>query len=256
MTEHIVEVSDLEFRYRRRPVLHEITFTLATGLTALLGPNGAGKTTLMKLLATLTTPSQGAISVEGVDATSWAGREQARSALGYLPQRFETLIGARVDENVEYAAWAHGVEPQDCPAAAQRALEAVDLADRRKSRVLSLSGGMRQRLGIACAIAHKPRLLLLDEPTVGIDPTQRLEIRQYLRAYAKDATVLLSTHMVEEIRTMASKVLVLSEGRLRFDGSLDQFAALGAAAAPGDALGSDLEIAYQVATRSAVREAA
>jgi ABC-2 type transport system ATP-binding protein len=138
-----------------------------------------------------------------------------------------------------------GGEPR--PIAWKPALAAVGLSDRVNDRARSLSGGMRQRLGIACAIAHRPSVLLLDEPTVGLDPDQRVLMRRYLESVAKTATVFMSTHMVDDLAAIASSVAVLSHGRIRFAGSLEDFAAVGESCEEAaDPFASPLEVSYSV----------
>lgn len=212
-----------------------------------MGPNGAGKTTLVSLLATERIPTSGSVVIGGRDTHSRSERLACRAFIGYLPQQFEIMPNAKVIDNVAYSAWAHGVPESECDNAASEALQLVDLSDRARERARRLSGGMRQRLGIACAIAHRPRLLLLDEPTVGLDPVQRVQIRAHLEEIAKSATVIISTHLIEDLRMMASKVLILSDGNIVFAGTIEQLQQGGSSDPGGHA--SDLELAYQSLVR-------
>lgn len=128
---------------------------------------------------------------------------------------------------MQYAAWAQGVAPSQCESAARHALATVDLTDQLDRRAGALSGGQQQRLGIACAIAHSPSLLLLDEPTAGLDPAQRVQIRSHLASFARSATVIVSTHIVEDLALMASNVVVMEAGEVRFTGTVDDLATAG-----------------------------
>ena len=218
---------DITFRYRGRPpVLNNISFAITPGVTGLLGPNGAGKSTLFSILATLRTPTAGAVTL---DSRSMHGPDQdeLRRSIGFLPQRFDLMRGSTAQRNVAYAAWAQGVPRHECNDAALRALELVDLADLADRRTGSLSGGQQQRVGIACAIAHQPRLVLLDEPTAGLDPAQRVQIRQHLATIAENAIVLLSTHIVEDLALMATQVVTINGGSVVFDDSVNALKSLG-----------------------------
>lgn len=226
-----VEADRLGYVFRGRSALTDVSFALPKGVTGLLGPNGAGKSTLMSLIATVRRPQTGSLKVMGVDPASELGL--VRRQLGYLPQRFDVLRSSTVLRNVEYAAWARGLSVAQAKEAAEESLEQVDLAAERTTLAGRLSGGMRQRLGIACAVVHRPAVILLDEPTVGLDPVQRVGVRHLIRNLAKDATVLVSTHLLEDLTGLTSAVLVLSEGRVKFQGSLSEMEALSAAAPEG-----------------------
>lgn len=190
------------------------------GTFGLLGPNGAGKTTLMRILATLMTPTEGRVSIDGIPITDLAA---VRRRLGYLPQRFGFYPQLTVMETMEFMA--HIAEaPADRPRL-MALLERVGLAERARSRVRQLSGGMVQRLGIAAALVGDPRVLIVDEPTAGLDHDSRISFRNLLAGLAEDRTVLLSTHIVSDVETTCSRLAVLREGRVIFTGSPDQLAA-------------------------------
>ena len=212
---------DVFFRYGRRTCVSGVSFVLHAGVTGLLGVNGAGKTTLMGVLSTLRRPSSGEIRILGDDVCTRAGRSNARRNLGYLPQSFEMMGFSSVMSNVEYAAWAHGVAEKDVHEVSVAALRAVDLLDLSACRARTLSGGQRQRLGIACVTAHRPALLLLDEPTVGVDPLQRTTLRDMIAVLGRRSTVLLSSHLVEDVAKLADHVMIMSEGGLLYDGLAD-----------------------------------
>ncbi|KAA8817421.1 ABC transporter ATP-binding protein [Bifidobacterium callitrichos] len=253
-----VRFEDVSYRYgRSHTALDHVSFRLGTGLTVLLGPNGAGKSTLIGILSTLLTPGSGTVSYGRIVNPKARAMETVRSSIGYLPQNFEAIEWSSVRRNVEYAAWAHGVPGRSCAQAAETAIRDMGLTSQTDTRARELSGGMRQRLGLACAIAHRPSLLILDEPTVGIDPMQRVQVREMIRRYARRSMVIMSTHMVEELHGSASHVLVLNEGGLVFDGDLASFAAIGNTGATAhqtdreDVFGmSGLESSYIVLMRS------
>lgn len=220
-----VSVRGVGLSYGRARALEDVSVEFPVGITGLLGPNGAGKTSLLDVVGTRRRANAGSVSVAGHDVSGAEGLRAARTLLGYLPQTFDLMNGRGLRENVMYAAWANGVAPADCDAAVEEALEQVGLQDRSADKVRSLSGGMRQRAGIACAIAHRPRVLLLDEPTVGLDPEQRSSLRRYLRQIGTQRCVVLSTHLTEDLSRLAQRVVVLDQGRVRFDGLLSDLTA-------------------------------
>lgn len=238
----IVQLDHVSYSYGSRLALDDLSVEMTSGVYGLLGPNGAGKTTLMKVLTGELTGT-GTTSVMGGPVAGRLGQ------IGYLPQHFEVMGASSVLRNVEYAAWARGVEPRRCRAAALEALARVDLADRQGDRANSLSGGMRQRLGIACVIAHQPKILALDEPTVGLDPVQRSALRELIADIGTQATVLISTHLVEDLTSIAKEILVLNSGRLVFTGTPAELTELGVQrpAATGD---SPAEAGYRAVLSS------
>lgn len=238
----VVDCRDVTFSYGRREVLHGVSLALTAGVTGLLGPNGAGKSTFLSILATVRAPSGGTVVVDGQNLTSREGRMAARRVIGYLPQRFDLMLGSSLRRNAAYAAWTQGVPAERCDEAALESLDLVGLASQADDRAGRLSGGQRQRLGIACAVVHRPEVLLLDEPTVGIDPIQRIEIRRYLRQIARTTAVVVSTHIVEDVAQTASRVLVIDGGRLWFDGSVAELETRGAS--DGKESASALELGY------------
>lgn len=216
---------DLTYSYGRRVALEGFSMTAGVGLTGVLGPNGAGKSTLLSILATLRRPQSGSVVVNGTSISDW---EQVRGLLGYLPQKFDLMSGRSVRANLEYSAWSRGVETQDCSHAAEVAAERVGLSAHLSDSVRSLSGGFRQRLGFGCAIVHSPSVLLLDEPTVGIDPVRRVDFRSLIAEFAKDATVVTTTHVIEDVALAGSSVVVIDEGQKLFEGSVAELERRGA----------------------------
>ena len=183
-------------------------------LVGLLGPNGAGKSTLMKLLVAGLLPTGGAIRVDGEPLLR---REQALKArLGYLPQDFGLYDELTVTEFLDYMGALKGL--RDSRAAIQSAIEEVHLEEKARAKIRTLSGGQRQRVGIAQALLGEPELLIFDEPTVGLDPEERIHFRNLFSRLAQKRLVLLSTHIIEDVQSVCSRLLVLHRGKLRFDG--------------------------------------
>jgi ABC-2 type transport system ATP-binding protein len=204
--------------YGRKIALDSISFQASTGVTALLGPNGAGKTTLLRILATVQRPTSGQVTWEGNDILRHP--MALRRALGYLPQRFSapsTFTGREVLTSV---GAMRGLSAKVLPHAVTQALAATHLHDVADQRVGSYSGGMLRRLGIAQALVHSPKVLLIDEPTAGLDPEERLRFRALMTTIAHERTVIFSTHIVSDVETQASRVLLLRSGRLILDDTL------------------------------------
>lgn len=238
-----LRVDSLTVRYGRRTVLTDLTWQADGGVVALVGPNGSGKSTLLRVLATLHRAHAGGVRVCGHDVRSPSGATAARQALGYLPQEPTALTRLRVREAVEYAAWLKRV-PRVCRAdMVTAALVDLDLTHRADDRIGALSGGTRQRAHIAQAIVHRPAVLLLDEPTTGVDAEHRVELRRTLRRLAQGRLVVLSTHLTEDIELLADRVTALDAGRVHFDGTPEQLAQVGRA---GDDAQPDAEPARAI----------
>jgi ABC-2 type transport system ATP-binding protein len=243
-----VRVDGLSARLGRRQVLDGVSLRMQPGVHGLLGPNGAGKTTLMRILATVRAPQAGTVRLCGYDTAKPAERTAARARLGYLPQSFGYYRGFTVAEFVEYLAWLKQVPPDRVPAAVARAIERVGLSERARSKMKTLSGGMLRRVGIAQALVNDPDVLLLDEPTAGLDPEQRVEFRKLLREIGLTGTVIVSTHLVEDVATACGQVTLLEAGRLAFTGGPDELADLAGPEGDDAAAGeSALERGYAAA---------
>ncbi|MFJ8443954.1 ABC transporter ATP-binding protein [Kitasatospora griseola] len=230
---------------RKKMAVNGLDLALGTGAHGLLGPNGAGKTTLIRALATVLRPAGGELELLGTPA-GHADLRALRRRIGYLPQDFGYYRRFTVREFVEYMAWLKEVPKAEIPGAVQRAVERVGLADRADHRMKTLSGGMVRRAGIAQAIVNDPDLLLLDEPTAGLDPAQRLRFRELLQELGRDTCVVVSTHLVEDVAAACSDVVLFADGRLVFQGTPDDLAAAGGPEHPGD---SPLERGYSALLR-------
>jgi ABC-type multidrug transport system ATPase subunit len=242
-----VEAAGLRVKAGRRYAVDGLDLTLGPGVHGLLGPNGAGKTTLMRSLATVIRPKAGRLRLLGVDVTDRRSLRSLRSRLGYLPQHFGFYPNFTVREYVEYMGWLREMSSSAIPAATQRAIDRVGLTDRADSRLKSLSGGMLRRAGIAQAIVNDPEVLLLDEPTVGLDPEQRVEFRDLLRVLGEHSCVLVSTHLVEDVAAACTDVVLIDAGRLVFQGLPADLARLGEHDGVGD---SAAERGYSVLLRN------
>jgi ABC-2 type transport system ATP-binding protein len=224
-----VVVEGLRKQFRSTVALDDIDAALAPGVNGLLGPNGAGKTTMLRILATVLPADAGRLEVLGVDPTTPDGRLHVRRNLGYLPQEPGYHRNFTAFEFVDYVAilkeWADRRPRHD---EVRRVLALVGLDDAMHKRMGQLSGGMRRRVGIAQALVGRPDLLVLDEPTAGLDPEQRLRFRELLGTEAASSTVLLSTHQTDDVAALCQHVIVLLDGRVRFTGPPAALAALAA----------------------------
>jgi len=214
-----VRVEQLGVRYGARWAVRDLSFELAAGeIVALLGPNGAGKTSTLSVLATLRRPDAGSASVAGFDVVSQ--RDRVKRQLGFVPQGLAVYPTLTALENARFFARAAGLARGAARAAAERALATVGLVERGDDIVGSFSGGMRRRLNLACGFLHAPAVLLLDEPTVGVDPQSRERIFDAVRGYARQGTaVLLSTHYIEEAELLCDRVVLIDQGRLLAEGT-------------------------------------
>ncbi|MGW4211234.1 ABC transporter ATP-binding protein [Lentzea sp. NPDC004789] len=232
---HAITAENLVVRVggrRGRNAVDGLDLRLGRGVHGLLGPNGAGKTTLIRTLATVRKPTSGTLSLLGTAVNE--NLRPVRRRLGYLPQHFGYYKRFKVREFVEYLGWLKEMPPAEIPGAVDRALRRVGLADRAEDRMKSLSGGMVRRVGIAQAIVNEPEILLLDEPTVGLDPAQRLRFRELVVELGQQACVLISTHLVEDVAAACTDVVLVSEGSLVFQGTPADLATAGTAGHVGD----------------------
>ncbi|WP_033441112.1 ABC transporter ATP-binding protein [Saccharothrix sp. NRRL B-16314] len=236
-----VKAEGLRVRAGRKMAVDGLDLRLGRGVHGLLGPNGAGKTTLIRSLATVLRPASGTLEVLGSPVSGQVDLRGLRRALGYLPQDFGYYKRFTVREFVEYVAWLKEMPKRDVPGAVQRAVERVGLADRADDRMKTLSGGMVRRAGIAQAIVNDPEVLLLDEPTAGLDPGQRVRFRELVQELGSDSCVVVSTHLVEDVAAACTDVVLINAGRLVFQGTPDDLAAAGGSDDVGD---SPLERGY------------
>ena len=193
--------------------LRDVSLTIPRGMFGLLGPNGAGKSTLMRILATLQEADAGRVGLDGIDVLR--EHEAVRRTLGYLPQEFGLYPRATAEEMLDHFAVLKGVVDGGARRETVRSLlQQTNLYDARQRRLGSFSGGMRQRFGIAVALIGRPRLIIVDEPTAGLDPAERVRFLNLLSELGEDAVVILSTHIVEDVSDLCSRMAIIQEGRI------------------------------------------
>lgn len=220
----MIELNEVAFEYRGgKRALVGASARLSSPTTAILGPNGAGKTTLMGILATSRKPTAGYIKVDDQVISGRRSIADHRASLGVMPQQLSIFPAYTCLEFLMYVAWLRKVPGTKRTEQCNQALEATGLQEQVSARVGTLSGGMRQRLGLAQALVNKPRLLLMDEPTVGLDPEQRRNFRSLLREVSTGTTICLATHLTEDAAAVAQSLLVLVDGNVLFCGTTPEF---------------------------------
>jgi len=212
-----IVIEDLDKFYGKKQAINQLTLTISQGMFGLLGRNGAGKTTLMKVLATLLSKQSGTVSVCGIPVDN---AKEIRRIIGYLPQEFSMYPSMQVEEALDYLGVLSGLDKAQRKAAIPDLLEKVNLKPQRKKKVRSLSGGMMRRLGIAQALLHDPKVLIVDEPTAGLDPEERIRFRNLLCEVAEERIVILSTHIVGDIEATCEQIAILDEGNLLYNGTV------------------------------------
>jgi len=245
MIEVGVDLERITQTFGRQRALDDVTLHAGNGVFGLLGPNGAGKSTLLRIMATVLRPKRGEVRLLGLNPQQSHELRAIRRELGYLPQQFGYYPNFTVFEFIEYFALLKEMSPKQVRSAVANAIERVGLEDRAKAKMKSLSGGMLRRVGIAQAIVNEPALLLLDEPTVGLDPEQRVMFRRLLREIGERSVVFVSTHLVEDVAAACSDVRILNQGRIVYEGDADDLKRIGAGVSDADAAGdSEIERGY------------
>jgi ABC-2 type transport system ATP-binding protein len=214
----MIEVEKLSKVFVDTPVVDDVTFFVPEGqVLGFLGPNGAGKTTAMRMITTYLRPTQGRVLISGIDVDS--DPIAVRRNIGYLPENVPLYPEMRVDEYLRFRADVEGIPHREQTARLEDVLDRCFLADVRRQVIGTLSKGYRQRVGLAGALIHAPDVLILDEPTVGLDPNQIIKIRELITELGKDHTVLLSTHILPEVEQICERVLIIDQGRIVADGT-------------------------------------
>ncbi|MEZ4752801.1 MAG: ATP-binding cassette domain-containing protein [Bdellovibrionota bacterium] len=217
----MIEATQLTRRYGDFIAVDSVSFSIPQGqIVGLLGHNGAGKTTIMKMITGCLEPSGGIASIAGLDVTQ--NLMHIQSKIGYLPETCPVYPDMPVALYLEYMAELRQIEPNARAKAIAEALKQTELSDRSGSIISTLSKGLKQRVGIAQAILHKPEILILDEPTSGLDPTQIDEIRTLIKSLSSSTTIILSTHILQEVEAICDRVLILSGGKLAMDSKLSE----------------------------------
>ncbi|MBO4608613.1 MAG: ABC transporter ATP-binding protein [Lachnospiraceae bacterium] len=209
-----LSVDRITKQYKNKIAVDRISFDLTEGVTGLLGANGAGKTTLMRMMSGILTPTSGEISADGIPVQA----ENYRALLGYLPQDFGYYPEFTAKEFLEYFAALKGIERKRAKEKTKELLELVGLSDVAGKKIKTYSGGMKQRVGIAQALLNDPKILILDEPTAGLDPKERVRFRSLIEELGKDSIVLLSTHIVSDIEHIADRIIMMKDGALVWQG--------------------------------------
>ena len=210
-------IDRLTKQFQNKIAVDRVSLRLHSGVFGLLGTNGAGKTTLMRMLCGILQPTSGTIAFDGMDVRE----EEYRAILGYLPQDFSYYPEFTAMDFLLYMAALKGLPKQSAKRRANELLELVGLQDMGRKKIKTFSGGMKQRLGIAQALLNNPKLLILDEPTAGLDPKERVRFRNLIQQLGEDSIVLLSTHIVSDIEHIADEVLMMKDGTLIYHGAWD-----------------------------------
>lgn len=216
-----IQITSLKKTYGNKTALDGITFSIGNGMFGLIGRNGAGKTTLMRILATLSRPSGGQVTFDGIPLED---TKKIRSFIGYLPQEFSLYQDMSVLEIMRYLAALSDIPGKTCRERIPRLLQQVNLWDDRTKKAGKLSGGMKRRLGIAQALLDDPQVLIVDEPTAGLDPEERLHFYTLLDEFSGSRTVVVSSHIMSDIESVCENVAVLDAGRLLFAGTVGTLA--------------------------------
>ena len=220
----MIQVQNLTKNYAQRKAIQDLSFEVQRGeIVGFLGPNGAGKSTTMKIITGLMPASDGTVRVAGFDV--FESPLEVKRNIGFLPETPPVYREMTVESYLDFAARLHQVEPSKIRGAIDKALERTHLGSVRHRLIGNLSKGYRQRVGLAQALVHNPPVLILDEPTVGLDPKQIIEIRNLIRELAQDHTILLSTHILPEVQATCSRVIVINRGRIVAQDTLDQLTA-------------------------------
>ena len=209
-------------QFKNKIAVDRISLEMEPGIYGLLGPNGAGKTTLMRMMAGILPPDSGTVSLDGL----WAEREEYRARLGYLPQDFGLFDELTVEQFLDYMGALKGLPKAQARRRAKELLELVGLSQAAKGKIKTYSGGMKQRLGIAQALLGHPKLLVLDEPTAGLDPKERVRFRGLIASLGKQSIVLVSTHIVSDLAHIADVILLMKDGRIIHQGPASEIADL------------------------------
>lgn len=204
-------------QYKNKIAVDRMSFTLTKGVTGLLGANGAGKTTLMRLLCGILVPTGGTVTFDGMDVET----EEYRDILGYLPQDFGYYPEFSGRDFLLYMSAVKGLPKRDAKVKTEELIELSGLKGAARKKVRTYSGGMKQRLGIAQALLNDPQVLIMDEPTAGLDPQERIRFRELISGLGRDRIVLLSTHIVSDLEQIADRLMIMKEGRLLWQGRWD-----------------------------------
>ncbi|NBK00283.1 ABC transporter ATP-binding protein [bacterium 1xD8-48] len=215
-----LQVEQLYKSYGKKEALQDVSFTLKKGIYGLLGENGAGKSTLMRIMSTVDFPTKGMIRYDGENIFTLD--EKYRGKIGYMPQNYSVYPGFTAKDFLEYMGVLKGIPKEKLKSRIAEVLEFVNLSDVAGKKVKTFSGGMKRRIGIAQAIINEPEIVILDEPTAGLDPTERIRFSNIISDMGKDKIVLLSTHIVSDIEAIANNLVVVKKGTVLKTGNVDE----------------------------------
>lgn len=216
-----ISINDVTMKFHEVKALDHISLEIGEGMFGLLGENGAGKTTLMRILTTLLKPESGTVTINGISLEP-DNYSKIQKQVGYLPQELGLYPSLTVWESLMYMGSLMGLSKKECRERLEYYLEKTSLLDHRKKKNKQLSGGMKRRVGLVQAMLHNPQVLIVDEPTAGLDPEERIRIRNLLMDFSKERTVFLSTHVVEDLAATCTDMAVLKKGRAIYQGALAQ----------------------------------
>lgn len=217
-----IKINDLTVTFKNKvTAINHADLEIPNGVFGLLGENGAGKTTLMRVLTTVLTPTSGTVSMDGILYCE-GNYPKIQRRIGYLPQEIDLYPGLTVQECLEYMGDLAGVPKEECRKRIQYYLEKTSLTEHRKKKMKQLSGGMKRRVGLVQALLNEPKFLIVDEPTTGLDPEERIRIRNLLVDFSENRTVLFSTHVVEDLAAVCNRLAVMKKGQFLYAGSMKE----------------------------------
>ena len=217
-----IKINDLTVTFKNKvTAINHADLEIPNGVFGLLGENGAGKTTLMRVLTTVLTPTSGTVSMDGILYCE-GNYPKIQRQIGYLPQEIDLYPGLTVQECLEYMGDLAGVPKEECRKRIQYYLEKTSLTEHRKKKMKQLSGGMKRRVGLVQALLNEPKFLIVDEPTTGLDPEERIRIRNLLVDFSENRTVLFSTHVVEDLAAVCNQLAVMKKGQFLYAGSIKE----------------------------------
>lgn len=217
-----IKISDLTVSFKNGvTAINHVDLEIPNGIFGLLGENGAGKTTLMRVLTTVLKPTSGAVTLDGM-IYSECNYPKIQKKIGYLPQELDLYPNLTVEECLEYMGELAGIEKKECQQRIKYYLEKTSLTEHRRKKIRQLSGGMKRRVGLIQALLNEPEFLIVDEPTTGLDPEERIRIRNLLVDFSENRTILFSTHVVEDLAATCNQLAVMKKGQFLYSGSMQE----------------------------------
>lgn len=219
----MIKVENLVKKYGDLAALDGVSFEMKEGeVVGILGPNGAGKTTLLRILVAFLELTSGKVTIDGLDINKPINQQKIKSKIGYLPENTPLYEDMSVTEYLNFVGKMQGIKSDDLEEKIFGVIEKCGLKEKKNAEISTLSRGYRQRTGIAQALIHDPRIVILDEPTTGLDPSQRIEIRDLIKEIGKSKTVILSSHVLSEVQSTCSRVLIINKGKIVADGTPEE----------------------------------